>query len=95
MSSNLSMNDLIRAFKQAKESDAEYIAVFVRMKDLDDNEIIINTKYNMDEKLKYYKQTYTSDLTHKLAGDDVKIVGFTFRDTLSEIELDYLDGGFF
>lgn len=89
------MNDLIRAFKQARESDAEYIAVFVRMDDLDSDEIIINTKYNMDVKLDYYKQAYDSDLTHKYAGNDIKIVGFAFGDTLAEIELEYLDGGFF
>ncbi|MDU2672631.1 MAG: hypothetical protein E7C49_11530 [Clostridium sp.] len=52
------------------------------------SELILNPNVNFDTKLEYYKKAYDFELNLK-ACKDIKIVGFTFGDTLAEIE-DYL-----
>ena len=93
MSNYYTLTDLIDCFEHAIEFNADYVGVLIQMEGYDDEEIIINPRRNFIEKLEYYKQTYEYDLTHKHAGDKVKIVDFTYEDTLEEIERFYLNGG--
>lgn len=86
----LTMSGLEKIFKRAIENNAEYVAVAVEFDEADDVEVIINTIENAEYKLKYYKESYNFDLTHKYA-KGVKILAVAFGDSFEEIEVDLLD----
>lgn len=71
--------------KEAKESNAKYLAVLVNMEGFLKPEIIINSEENFDAKLAYYKKAYTEDLVLKTFSG-IRIVGFTYGNDFSEIE---------
>jgi hypothetical protein len=64
------LTDLERVFDTAYI----YIGVAVKLPNLEQPEIIINTIENYAEKLKYYKNAYNNDLTLKTC-KDIQIVG--------------------
>lgn len=81
----LDINCLERCFHIAKIKNAKYVGVKIETRGNEGYEIIINPNCNFDNKLAYYKKAYTDDLVLK-AFDGIKIVGFTFADSLKEIE---------
>ena len=86
---NLTITNLENCFRSAIDSGYRYVAVRVHMKGFTNDEVIINTLANAEEKLNYYKNAYNEDLTHKQAGENIKIVGFTFGDWFEDIEKDF------
>lgn len=86
----LKMNNLKECFKVAKEKKAAWIAILVKDKNSTGEELIINPNINFDIKLAYYEKAYTDDLVLK-SYDGIRIVGFTYGDTLTDIEFDLYD----
>ena len=72
-------------FEEAKKENATWVGVIVKPPDCESSELILNTNINFDAKLKYYKNAYDFELNLK-ACKDIKIVGFIYGDSLSEIE---------
>lgn len=87
---NLKMKNLEECFKGAKESNATYIAVSVKNENSESAELIINPNVNFDDKLEYYKKAYSDDLILKNC-DKIRITGFTYGDTLADIEADLFE----
>lgn len=87
---NLTMKNLEECFKGAKKYKSTYIAVCVKHDDSESAELIINPSINFDDKLQYYKNAYTEDLVLKNC-DKIRITGFTYGDTLGDIEYDLFD----
>lgn len=83
----LNMDYLERTFNMAIESNQLFVAVRIRMDGFPEDEIIVNPIANAEGKLEYYKKTYDEDLIHKHA-KGIKIVGFTFGESMDEIEED-------
>ena len=83
----MNIEKLKKCFKTAMSVKAKYIAVKIKMNNLEKCEIIVNPIENATEKLKYYSEAYNEDLTLK-ACKDIKIVDFTFGNELSDIEED-------
>lgn len=88
---DLTMKNLEECFKGAKKSEATYIAVGVKNESSESAELIINPNINFDDKLEYYKNSYTDDLVLKNC-DKIRITGFTYGDTLGDIEYDLFEG---
>ena len=84
----LTINDLEKCFEKAKKENAIWVAVAVKAPNCESSELILNPNINFDTKLEYYKKAYDFELNLK-ACKDIKIVGFTYGDSLGEIE-DYL-----
>lgn len=87
---SLTMEYLENCFKRAIESNAKFVAVSVRVPNASTNEIIINPRENLEIKLEYYKKSYDEDLYHNAVGDTLRIVGFAFGDSFTEIQEDLL-----
>lgn len=87
---DLTLSKLEEIFDRAVYLDANYIAVAIEFDEADDVEIIINPIENVKYKMKYYKESYNEDLTHKYA-NGVKILAVAFGNTFEEIEQDLLD----
>jgi hypothetical protein len=85
MENMLTMEKLEKCFKKAKESGAKYIGLSIYMEGFTTDEIIINSVYNLDKKLEYYKTAYNDDLTHKFS-KGISISGYTFADSFEEIQ---------
>lgn len=79
---------LERCFKQAIETNARYIAVQIETRGSEGIETIINPRENFEAKLAYYKNAYTDDLVLKTY-DGIRIVGYGYGDSLSEIERNF------
>ena len=84
---NLTLENLEICINAAKENKAKYFAVLVDIVNNEEPEIIVNEFANFDSKLAYYKDAYNNDLTLKNC-NDIKIVGFTYANSFSEIEED-------
>ncbi|MGF1438739.1 hypothetical protein ACQUW6_32100 [Bacillus thuringiensis] len=80
----LTLDGLERCFNVAPCENAEYIAVQIAMDGFPSDELIINDKHNIDNKLEYYKKTYNDDLKHRYA-PGIRIVGFAYGYSFSEI----------
>jgi hypothetical protein len=63
------LNELEKVFEEAEIRGHIYIGVAVKLPNLEESEIIINRFENFDEKLKYYKNAYSEDLTLKTCKD--------------------------
>ena len=87
----INIDNLENCFRSAIDSNYNYVAVKICMEGFEIDEIIVNPIENAEAKLKYYKDTYKDDLTHKYAGDKIRIVGCTFGDSLADIEEDFYD----
>lgn len=83
----LRMKNLEECFKAAEREGATWVGVIVKAKNCESSELIINPNVNFATKLEYYKNAYNDDLTLK-ACKDIKILGFTFADSLKEMEED-------
>lgn len=83
----LKMRNLEECFRMAKVQDATWVAVAIKTRGCESSELILNPNVNFDKKLEYYKNAYTDDLVLKTY-DGIQIVGFTYADTLAEIEED-------
>lgn len=81
------LKNLENCFKAAKEKDQRYVGIKIEMPNFPCHEIIINEYPNFDKKLEYYKKAYNEDLTLKTF-DKIKITGFTFGQSFSDIERD-------
>lgn len=91
MKKELNFNHLENCFKSAMDSHYEFVAIQVEMEGYPELELIINRIGNAEDKLEYYRNAYNHDLTHKHAGDKIRIVGFTFADSIAEIGKDLFD----
>lgn len=85
----LTLDHLERCFNAAKEKKAKYVGILVSMKGFPAEELIVNEFVNYDKKLEYYKNAYNDNLTLK-ATDAIKIVAFTYGNSLSLIENDLI-----
>lgn len=86
----LTMENLTKCFEAAKEHGMEYVGIALKFPDAEGTELIINDSYNFDYKLEYYKKTYNDELGHdKVPG--LQIVGFTYGNSLAEIEEDLMN----
>lgn len=81
----LTIGNLEKCFYQASLEDKKYVAVLIEMEGFPKPEIIVNQNENIDSKFEYYSKTYDENLNHKLA-KGIKIIGFTYGDSLEEIE---------
>jgi hypothetical protein len=81
----LKMKDLINCFNTANEQQFNWVAILVKNINSEGEELIINPYVNFDDKLEYYQKAYTDDLVLKTY-DGIRIVGFTFGNTLEDIE---------
>lgn len=86
----LTINNLESCFNKAWDEGFKYVGVKIAMDGFRKEEVIINSYENFGDKLKYYKNAYNEDLTLKNAPDKVKIVGFTYGNSFSQIEKDLL-----
>lgn len=84
---NLRMKHLEECFNMAKALEMTWVAVAIKTRGHESSELILNPNINFDKKLEYYKNAYTDDLVLKTY-DGIQIVGFTYADTLAEIEKD-------
>ncbi|MCM3111674.1 hypothetical protein [Lederbergia lenta] len=89
----MKINNLISCFEKAKETNAKFVGIAVRVPDAEEPEVIINGNKNIEAKLDYYKKTYDEDLSHKAVGDILQIIGFTYGNSFSDIEKELLEGG--
>lgn len=87
---NLTMNNLENCFNAAAEHNAKYVAILVRVPNAPESEIIINKRENFEAKMDYYRITYDHELSHKVVGDSLKIIGLSFGDSFEEIERELL-----
>lgn len=87
---NLTMHNLEKCFEAGIEKNANFIAIRVSCVDMPEDELIINPIENAEDKLEYYKKAYSDDLTLKAAPQTISITGFTYGDTLGDIEEDLL-----
>ena len=86
---NVSMEKLENTMSSAIVDKAKYIAIAVLIEGAKDPEIIINLTSNFKSKMDYYKKAYNEDLCLK-ANQTIKIVDFTYSNSLSIIESDLL-----
>lgn len=56
---------LIDLFKRAKETNAQYVGVKIKLPNVDKAEIILNPQCNLDSKLEYYTNAYDDNLCLK------------------------------
>ncbi|PER52646.1 hypothetical protein COI79_31340 [Bacillus thuringiensis] len=80
----LTLDGLERCFNVATSENAEYVAVQIAMDGFSSDELIINDRHNIDNKLEYYKKTYNEDLKHRYS-PGIRIVGFAYGYSFSEI----------
>lgn len=69
---------LINHFKQAKESNSPYVFIGVSAEGV--REVICIPRESFDEKLEFYKRSYTYDLTHVM-NKRVFITNFAYGDS--------------
>ncbi|ACM16006.1 TPA: hypothetical protein ACQUHF_004934 [Bacillus paranthracis] len=81
----LTIEGLEQCFNEAKNAEANYVAVQIEMDEFPSDELIINDKHNIALKLEYYKKTYNEDLEHRYA-PGIRIVGYTYGHSLSGIQ---------
>ena len=68
------MEELENIINTAISFDTD-LSLFIKLPDLAEPEVITNPSVNLEQKLKYYKETYNDDLEHKYA-DGVRILGW-------------------
>ena len=79
------MDALNECFNEAKNTNARYIGVAVKIDGMDGVEVIINSIENYSYKKAYYNSVYDMGLEHRHA-DGIRIVGCAFGNTYDEIE---------
>lgn len=81
----LTQKSLENMFNMAEEKNAKYVAITVKMKGHEKEELIVNRIENAFSKLAYYAQTYDENLVHKFA-DGIEITDIDFAHDLEEFE---------
>lgn len=81
----LTQENLEKMFNLAVRENAKYVAITVKMKGHEKEELIINRIENAFSKLAYYVQTYDERLVHKFA-DGIEITDIDFAHSLEEFE---------
>ena len=81
----LTMQDLEKAFQEAKEGNFKFIGIKVHMEGFLADEIIINPIENFESKLEYYKKTYDENCNHKFA-QGISIVAVDYEDFVDALE---------
>lgn len=79
----MTLQNVKAIFRDAKENNDNYVAMWIRMPGCDKAEIIINPKSNFDKKLEYYLKAYNDDLTLKTC-NEIRIVGMGRYESLTE-----------
>jgi hypothetical protein len=85
MKRELTMELLEGFFEAAKDQNAAFFGVKIRMEGFPDPEIIIKPRSNFKAKLKYYKEAYNKNLVLK-SFRGISIEGFCFGDSFEEIQ---------
>ncbi|HDR4724626.1 hypothetical protein J0835_11095 [Bacillus cereus group sp. Sample62] len=80
----MTLEELEKCYNKAFIEGAEYVAVQIEMDGFHSDEVIIDDKYSIDSKLKYYKKTYNENLEHRWI-PGIRIVGFAYGYSFSEI----------
>lgn len=78
------MIDLLDCLQEAMANSATYIGVLIEIPNLPDNELIVNTLNNINEKMDYYMKNYNDDLTLKYARH-IRIVDFAWGHSLDDV----------
>ena len=81
----LTKDNLINTLIQAKNQEAKYFAVQLKLPGCEKLETIINPICNIDCKLGYYEDAYDDNLYLK-ANKDIQIITFTYGDTWGEVK---------
>ena len=81
----INQENLEKMFNMAVEENARYVAITVKMKGHEKEELIVNRIENAFSKLAYYVQTYDERLVHKFA-DGVEITDINFGHDLEDFE---------
>lgn len=81
----LTLKDLEDVFNRAIKYNEEYIGIKIEAPDLEEPEVIINSRENFEAKLSYYKKSYNEDLTLK-SFNKIKITGFIYGCNFAEIQ---------
>lgn len=82
---NLSLNILEELFNEAKENNAKYIGVKIKMQGFIEPEVIINPYENFIDKLNYYLKAYNEDLTLK-SFNGIKIIDCAYANNYNDLE---------
>lgn len=77
------MKEFIEFFNKAIENKDKYVAVVVT-NNCKEPEIIINPNSNFEEKLNYYKNAYSEDLTLKTF-NKIKIIKYSSGNSIEEL----------
>lgn len=85
----LTINHLEKCFFAASQNDKKFVGVLIEMPGFNCPEIIVNPTENYDKKFEYYKSAYDENLNHRQA-PGIKIIGFTYGDSLTELEKDLI-----
>lgn len=85
----LTIKNLENCFNGALENNAKYFGIKMQVEGDSCFEIVISENQNFNRKLDYCKENYSEDLTNKDNGK-IKIAGFTFGNSFSDIEKDLI-----
>ncbi len=85
----LTLENLKTALEVAKRTDAQFFGIKVELPDMIQPEIIINSIENVEIKQKYFVENY-SDSLELIRNPSVRIIGFTYGDSFSDIQRDLL-----
>ena len=81
----INQENLEKMFDMAMKIDAKYVAITVKMKGHEKEELIVNRIENAFSKLAYYAETYDENLVHKFA-DGIEITDINYGYWLDEFE---------
>lgn len=81
----ISKTTLKACFDEATKKTAYFVGVKVETKGYPGAEVIINRAENFTAKKDYYDKAYNEDLTLKTAPDIIRITGFAYGNSFSEL----------
>ena len=84
----IKMDNLEKCFLTAVREKQKYVAILVHIPNQSRNQIIIDSVLDAQVRLEYIQQAYTENLELK-TNNGIKIVGFTFANSLKEVEKDF------
>ena len=70
--------DFFNLYNKYKD-DTNFMVIGIEMPDLESHELIVNHKFNFEEKMKYYDSVYDENLI-MIRNRDIKIVSFMFAE---------------
>ena len=81
----LTMQELEKAFKEAKEGNFKLIGVKVHTEGYPEDEVVVIPLANFDLKLEYYKKNYDENCNHKFE-EGIKLVAIDYEDPVDALE---------